>query len=41
MIALQDEAKLKTLKEALSSPAVKEWNNAMDKEMESMRINQV
>ena len=41
MIALQDEAKPKTLKEALSPPAAKEWNNAMDEETESTTITQV
>ena len=41
MVAPQEEAKSKTLKEALSSYATKEWNNMMDEEMESMRINQV
>ena len=41
MIAPQNEAEPKTLKEALSFSAAKEWNNTMDEEMELMRINQV
>ena len=41
MIALQDEAEPKTLKEALSPPVAKKWNNAMDEDTESTTINQV
>ena len=41
MIAQQNEAKSKTLKNALSSPIAKEWNNALDEEIESIKINQV
>ena len=41
MIALQDKAEPKSLKEALSSLVAKEWNNVMNEEMESIRINQV
>ncbi|OMO58188.1 Integrase, catalytic core [Corchorus capsularis] len=41
MIAPQDEAEPKTFKEALSSPVVQEWTNAMNDEMESMKTNHV
>ena len=41
MIALSDDVEPKTVKQALSSPASKEWSVAMQDEMESMRINHV
>ncbi|GMP68770.1 hypothetical protein CsSME_00028274 [Camellia sinensis var. sinensis] len=41
MIAPSDEMEPKNLKEALSSPASKEWSTAMEEEIESMKKNHV
>ena len=41
MIAPHDEEKPKKVNEALSGPKAKEWIKAMEKEMESMKANQV
>ena len=41
MIAPHDDEEPKNVKEALSSPKAKEWIEAMEEEMESMKTNQV
>ena len=41
MIAPQDDEEPKTITEDLSGPKAKEWNKAIEEEMESMRTNQV
>jgi hypothetical protein len=41
MIAPQDDEEPKTFSYALSGPKAREWIKAMEKEMESMKINQV
>ncbi|PKI68245.1 hypothetical protein CRG98_011381 [Punica granatum] len=41
MVSPQDDGEPRSIQEALSSPARKEWTNVMNKEMESMRTNRV
>ena len=41
MIAPQDDEEHKTFSHALFGPKASEWIKAMEKEMESMKINQV
>ena len=41
MVQFPGEDEPKTIKEALSSPASDKWKNAMEEEMESMKVNNV